>query len=282
MKKSIALLTLVIVSSLMIYGCLQEQKAAETRGEPPQAAFVPLVENPQQNVANVSNASQEVVPKKCEPPIMKDYCGENQTRFYDFKCTNGEWEYKTQKCASECKEGECIRTGCPPCDDGDPCTTDLCSGSPTYECMHIPNEGCMGSSQKACTPVAPAASITIDVYPAGAGKGATPLMSQVLVPGQRLWIDQDDFISFQKFVLEGSCPQCFYPPVMKWPPSAQLYITKDLSGKDETYLEDEGEFNYICIDGYCRNANPGPCSDYVCNSTMKFVVAKMDVNLTCT
>jgi len=280
MNKALALLTLIIVASLMTYGCLQEQNA-EDRGNPPQQAFVPLVENPQHDVVNVSEPAEEEA-ELCSPPTMENYCGENQTRFYDLKCTNGEWEYKTQKCTYECREGECVRTGCPPCDDGDPCTTDLCSGGPIYECIHIPDASCQGTTSKACSPVAPGGSIVIDVYPAGAGEGATPQMSQALIPGQRLWIDEDDFISFQAFVLQGSCPQCFYPPLMKWPPSAQLYITKDLSGNDETYLEDEGEFNYICIQGYCRNANPGPCRDYVCNTTMKFVVSKMNINLTCT
>ena len=280
MNRALAFLALFVFGAVIFSGCIQEQEA--NRGEPPQAAFVPLVKTPQHDIVNVSTPIEEETAAGCDPPIMENYCGENQTRYYDLNCTSGEWEYKTQKCAYECREGECVRTGCPPCDDQDPCTMDLCSGGPIYECIHIPDAACQGPTQKACKPVAPAGSIVIDVYPAGAGTGATPQMSQSLYQGERMWIDEDDFISFQAFVLQGSCPQCFYPPLMKWPPSAQLYITKDLSGKDGTYLEDEGEFSYICTQGYCRNANPGSCTDYVCNTTMKFVVSKMNINLTCT
>lgn len=273
---------MILILAFAASGCLQ----APSQGNPPpvEVGHVPLVENVENNGTQVV-AVESASLKACDPPQIDNYC-EGKTRYYDFKCGEGTWTYQTEECQYECKEGACINTGCPPCDDGDPCTTDLCSGGPAYECLHIPDATCEHTiGAKACAPAAnPGGNIRLDVYPAGVDEksGIAPVFSEVMVPTQKLQVDQDDYITFEKFSLEGGCPQCFYPPVLKWPPSVQLRISKDLSGHIATVLENEGEIGYICLDGTCRKSNTAGCTDYVCNSTMKFVVKELNANLTCT
>jgi len=58
MNKALALLSLFVFGSILLSGCLQEENAQE-RGEPPLQAFVPLVENPQHDIINVSGPAEE-------------------------------------------------------------------------------------------------------------------------------------------------------------------------------------------------------------------------------
>lgn len=276
---------LAIAAIFIFFGCTQDieemQELQETRGEPPYL-YGPLSYNYDELVSPLEEP-EEIF--GCSPPEMGDYCA-GQTRYYDFECKDGEWQYKTQECTYECSEGACINTGCPPCSDGDPCTTDYCSNAPNYECVHIPIPGCGGempAGQKACSPVAgPGSYIIIDVYPAGAPADSTePFMTQKLAPGERMWIDDDDSIYFDSVFLEGNCPECYYPPILKWPPSVKLIITKDLAGQLATSLKNEGEMGYMCIHGECNKGVIGRCTDYVCGTSMRFVVTEINLTLEC-
>lgn len=283
-KLADATFILALLSLLLFSGCIQESEAQEApRGDPP-FKYDPLSYMYDEIVQEPSDY-EEVF--GCEPPEMSNHC-EGKTRYYDFECVNGEWEYKVENCTYDCVEGVCIKTGCPPCSDGNPCTTDFCSGAPNYECIHVPIAGCNiddeAISGKACSPTAgPGSYIRIEVYPAGVPStyAGDPYMAQTLKPGERMWIDSDDWISLDGFWLEGTCPACFYDPIMKWPPQAKLTASKDLSGSKASYSKDLGEIGYICIDGTCRKSTAAGCTDYVCNTSMRFVVSELDADLVC-
>ncbi len=284
------ILILLVATIFVLFGCLNEmpemqevvQEEGDERGDPP-FAYDPLSYMYDEVVSEPTDY-EEVF--GCSPPEMSDHC-EGQTRYYDFECYNGEWQYQVQECVYECLEGACINTGCPPCADGNPCTIDFCSNAANAECTHIPIAGCgevKPAGQKACSPVAgPGSYIVIDVYPAGAPTDSTePFMSQKLVPGQTMWVDEDDSIYFDSAYLEGECPECYYPPILKWPASVKLITTKDLAGEMGTYLKNEGEMGYMCIYGKCEKlAAVGHCQDYVCGTPMRFIVSEMNLVLEC-
>ena len=279
-------LILAIATVFFLFGCLQqsemgEEVGAEERGEPP-CAYNPL-SYMYDELVSPPEGYEEIY--GCSPPEISDFC-EGQTRYYDFECVDGEWKYKMQECAYECREGACINTGCPSCADGDPCTLDFCSNAANAECVHVPIAGCgtvVPEGVKACKPVGgPGSYIVIDVYPAGAPPDWTdPIMSQKLAPGQKMWIDEDDSIYFDSVYLEGSCPQCYYEPVLKFPPSVKLITTHDLAGEMGTYLKNEGEMGYMCIEGQCKKPIVGHCLDYVCGTSIRFVVSEMNISLEC-
>ncbi|MBD3390084.1 hypothetical protein GF415_04000 [Candidatus Micrarchaeota archaeon] len=274
---------IAILAALLIVGCMQEEQEEDARGEPPyqynQLSYIyeELVQEPEDY--------EEIY--QCIPPEMENHC-DGETRYFNFVCVDGEWEYDTEECAYECNDGVCINTGCPPCDDGDPCTTDLCSGAPDYECLNIPIAGC-GETQgpagtKACVPTAePGSEVRIDVYPAGTpiSYQGEPYMSQLLTPGEKMQVDEDDSITLSGFWLEGSCPACFEEPIIKFPPEAKITITKDLSGIMATSYKGEGELGYMCIEGTCRERNTAGCIDYVCNHSMRFVISEINADFTC-
>ena len=284
-----AILVLIVATIFIFFGCLQEmdtldginQETLEERGEPPQL-YDPLGYMYHELVAEPEDY-QELF--GCSPPEMSDHC-EGQTRYYDFECIEGEWQFKLQECTYECNEGACINTGCPPCADGNPCTTDFCSNAPNYECVHVPIAGCgqeIPSGQKGCSPVAgPGSYIVVDVYPAGAPTNWTnPTMSQKLLAGEKMWVDEDDSIYFDYVYLQGTCPECYYPPILQFPPSARLIITKDLAGEMGTYLINDGESGYMCIEGKCTDPVVGHCLKYVCGTSMRFEITEMNFTLEC-
>jgi hypothetical protein len=284
-RKATFVLVLSLAALLLISGCVQQETAPEEepRGDPPFLYDQPTYLY--EELYQVPEDYQEEF--GCDPPEISDHC-EGSTLYYDFQCVEGEWEYQTHECVYECKEGSCVNTGCPPCADGDPCTTDFCSGGPDYECIHIPISGCNASdspiSQKACIPTAgPGSYVTIEVYPAGvpASQATEPTMTQTIYSGQKMQLDGDDSITLTGFWLEGSCPECYYAPVLKFPPEAKLSTTKDLSGVKASYFKGEGELGYICVQGTCRKAITSGCVDYVCNQSMRFVVSEVNVDLTC-
>jgi hypothetical protein len=283
-KTATVMVILAFASLMIISGCIQEEEQERIHGEPP---F--LYDQPgylYNELYQVSEEQDEEV-LLCKPLEMSDHC-EGNILYYDFQCVEGEWEYNMHECAYECKEGACVNTGCPPCSDGDPCTTDFCSGAPNYECVHVPMAGCNISDEplekKACRPTAgPKSYVVIDLYPSGvpASQAIEPSMSETLYAGQKMQIDEDDSITLNGFWLEGDCPECFYPPVLKFPPEAKLATTKDLSGTKASYYKGEGELGYICIQGTCRASTTAGCTDYVCNQSMRFVVSEIEVDLTC-
>lgn len=92
----------------------------------------------------------EGTPKECtNTPIT---CNDNNQATTD-KCVNGECEYTPttsckggdNTCPAGCtleKDSDCDKcNSASNCDDGNPCTNDLCEGSPT-SCNHISKNGC--------------------------------------------------------------------------------------------------------------------------------------------
>lgn len=271
---TIALLCLLALAYLGMPG--------EEPGEEPPYSYNPLEEVQEEFAESPGNESEIM---ECEPPSMSDYCL-NGTRYYDFECENGEWKFSEEKCAYECREGGCVNTGCPPCEDGNPCTLDMCSGGPLYECLHVVMESCTVEPEegKACVPVAgPGSWVRIDIYPPGASSthSRNPEMFQVVEPGETIWIDSDDYIRLEGFQLEGSCPQCFEPPILKWPPYAKIRVGKDLSGETTSSYIAEGESGYICTEGTCIEQALGGCREYKCNTSRRFTVSELYAVLTC-
>ncbi len=279
---AVLLLSLAII--FVIFGCLgvipgmDESKETGINASEPPFEYNPLEEE-HKAILDMDSANEIT----CSPQNKTDYC-EGQTRYYDFECVNGEWQYKLQECKYNCVEGACINIGCPPCADGNPCTRDFCDNN--GKCSHIPIPDCgkiSPTGQKTCKPVAgPGSYIIIDVYPTGATSNQTiPAMHQKLEIGQKLQVDEDDSIYFESVYLEGTCPKCYYPPVLKWPASVKITTTKDLSGELGTYLKNEGEMGYLCISGRCDKKTIGGCQDYVCKTPMKFTISEMNLSLEC-
>ncbi|VVB58329.1 Uncharacterised protein [Candidatus Anstonella stagnisolia] len=79
---------------------------------------------------------------------------QGNTRNYDPECKSGRWIFKTEYCEYGCEYGACRTQSCPTsCEDGNPCTSDICNSATSYTCQHQslngPQPGC-SSTASAC------------------------------------------------------------------------------------------------------------------------------------